>query len=51
MMPVNVLKPIPGEVILDLCASPGSKTTQIAEFLAADGLVVANERSRRGAIS
>lgn len=47
MMPVNVLKPIPGEVILDLCASPGSKTTQIAEFLAADGLVVANERSRK----
>ena len=47
MMPVNVLKPIPGEVILDLCASPGSKTTQIAEFLAADGWVVANERSRK----
>ena len=47
MMPVNVLRPIPGEVILDLCASPGSKTTQIAEFLAADGLVVANERSRK----
>ena len=47
MIPVIVLRPEPGEVILDMCSSPGSKTTQIAEFLNGEGLVVANERSRK----
>jgi 16S rRNA (cytosine1407-C5)-methyltransferase len=30
MLPVALLDPQPGEIILDLCAAPGSKTTQIA---------------------
>ncbi|HBH20290.1 MAG TPA: hypothetical protein DDX11_04955 [Candidatus Peribacter riflensis] len=30
MLPVALLDPAPGEAILDLCAAPGSKTTQIA---------------------
>ena len=47
MMPVLALNPRPGEAVLDLCASPGSKTTQIAEFLGTEGLIVANERSRK----
>lgn len=29
--PVNILKPKPGWKILDLCAAPGTKTTQLAE--------------------
>ena len=43
MLPVLGLSPIPGECILDLCASPGSKTTQICEHLEDSGAVIANE--------
>lgn len=43
MLPVLALEPKPGEYILDLCASPGSKTSQIAEHLNNSGVVVANE--------
>lgn len=43
MMPVSVLKPMPGERMLDLCAAPGGKSTQIAEGLGGDGLLVCNE--------
>jgi len=43
MIPVVVLNPQPGELILDLCAAPGSKATQVAEAVAPNGVVVANE--------
>tara|TARA_B110001452_G_scaffold265012_1_gene268976 strand:+ start:183 stop:1973 length:1791 start_codon:yes stop_codon:yes gene_type:complete len=43
MLPVVILDPQPGELILDLCAAPGSKATQVAEAIAPNGVVVANE--------
>jgi len=43
MLPVLALGAGPGHVVLDMCASPGSKTTQIAEHLGQSGLVLANE--------
>ncbi len=43
MLPVLVLNPKKGERVLDLCASPGSKTTQIAASLENSGLIIANE--------
>ncbi len=43
-IPIEALDPQPGDRVLDLCAAPGSKTTHIAERLANDGLVVANDR-------
>lgn len=43
MAPVAVLAPQPGERVLDLCAAPGGKSTQIADGLAGKGLLVCNE--------
>ena len=43
MLPVLALGVKQGDVVLDMCASPGSKTTQIAEHMGERGLVLANE--------
>ena len=43
MVSVAALAPQPGERILDLCAAPGGKTTQIAGRMAGEGLLVSNE--------
>lgn len=43
MAAVAALEPQPGERILDLCAAPGGKTTQIAGRMQGQGLLVANE--------
>ena len=43
MAPAVLLNPRPGERILDLCAAPGGKTTQIAGKMGGQGLLVCNE--------
>ena len=43
MLPVLALGAKQGDIVLDMCASPGSKTTQIAEHMGERGLVLANE--------
>ena len=40
---VTVLDPKPGMYVADLCAAPGSKSTQILEMLQNQGLLVSNE--------
>ncbi len=50
---VQQLDPMPGMKILDMCAAPGSKTTQILERMHQEGLLVANEyeASRAGILA
>jgi len=43
MIPPVVLDPRPGEMVLDLCAAPGSKTTQLAMYMKNTGVLVAND--------
>lgn len=38
---VDLLAPAPGELVVDLCAAPGGKTSQIAERTMPDGTVLA----------
>ncbi len=45
MIPPVVLRPTPGDTVLDLCAAPGSKTTQLAMYLENKGIIVANDFS------
>lgn len=44
--PVQVLDPKPGENVLDMCAAPGGKTTQIAAAMMNKGAVVALDSNR-----
>lgn len=43
MSPVTYLDPKPGERVLDLCAAPGGKSTQIAGRMQGKGVLVTNE--------
>jgi NOL1/NOP2/sun family putative RNA methylase len=43
MIPPLVLEPKPGEKVLDMCASPGSKSSQIAQYMENKGILVAND--------
>lgn len=43
MAAVSALNPRPGDKVLDLCAAPGGKATQIADCLLGEGLLIANE--------
>ncbi len=43
MIPPEVLRPTPGDIVLDMAAAPGSKTTQIAQYMKNKGVIVAND--------
>ena len=43
MIPPIVLNPKPDDVVLDIAASPGSKTTQIAQYMKNKGILIAND--------
>ncbi|WP_456326658.1 tRNA (cytosine(49)-C(5))-methyltransferase [Palaeococcus sp. (in: euryarchaeotes)] len=46
MIPPVVLNPKPGELVLDMAAAPGAKTTQIAQYMRNEGCIVANDMKK-----
>lgn len=46
MLPALALDPALGTRVLDMCASPGSKTSLLAQLVGSSGLVLGNEPSR-----
>ncbi len=43
MVPGAFIEARPGEIVLDLCAAPGGKSTQIASYMNQEGLLISNE--------
>eukprot|EP00124_Ichthyophonus_hoferi_P003764 Ihof_evm3s351 gene=Ihof_evmTU3s351 len=41
----HVLKPLPGEAVVDMCSSPGGKTVHLAALMKDQGVVVAVDRN------
>ncbi|MBJ23298.1 MAG: hypothetical protein CMB64_01380 [Euryarchaeota archaeon] len=46
MIPAELINPINGENILDSCAAPGSKSTQLAELSEDNAAIIANEPNK-----
>ncbi|XP_026742575.1 probable 28S rRNA (cytosine-C(5))-methyltransferase [Trichoplusia ni] len=46
-MAVHLLAPPPGSVVLDMCAAPGMKTTQLAAYMRNNGRIFAVERNEK----
>ena len=45
MIPPIVLNPRPSDLVLDVASSPGSKTSQMAQMMKNEGLIIANDAS------
>jgi tRNA (cytosine49-C5)-methyltransferase len=43
MIPPIILNPKPREIILDMCAAPGSKSSQIAQYMQNKGILITND--------
>jgi len=43
MIPPVVLDPKPGDIVLDMAAAPGSKTSQMVQYMKNKGVLIAND--------
>ena len=46
MLPVHILNPNPSDIVVDMCAAPGGKATQLAQKMNNDGNLILIERNR-----
>jgi len=46
MIPALILEPKEDELILDMCSSPGSKSTQIGQYMKNSGVLICNENDK-----
>lgn len=47
MLPALILNPKPNELVLDMAAAPGNKTTQLSQMMDNSGEIIANDISRQ----
>lgn len=47
MLPAIILNPQPNDLVIDMCASPGSKATQLAQIMKNEGKLILIERNKR----
>jgi len=45
MSPAAILRPSPGQRVLDICAAPGGKSVQLAGYMQGEGMLVSNDIS------
>ena len=46
MLPAIVLNPNPGDTVIDMCAAPGSKATQLAQIMGNEGILHLIDRNQ-----
>lgn len=47
MLPAVILNPKPNDVVVDMCAAPGSKATHLAQLMTNEGTLILIERNRK----
>ena len=47
MLPVHILNPNPGDIVVDMCAAPGGKATHIAQIMNNKGNLILIERNQK----
>jgi len=47
MLPAVILDPTPKDVVIDMCASPGSKATHLAQLMKNEGTLILIDRNRK----
>ena len=46
MLPAHILNPKPDELVIDMCAAPGSKSTQLAQIMNNKGTLILIEKNK-----
>ncbi|MFX1575020.1 MAG: RsmB/NOP family class I SAM-dependent RNA methyltransferase [Promethearchaeota archaeon] len=47
MLPAIILDPNPADIVIDMCAAPGSKATHIAQLMKNQGVLILIDRNRK----